>query len=182
VQALLMVLETAAFFLIGAALLRIWLVWVGLSLAVQPGRFVTALTEWLVQPLRRLLPAGMGRGRLDTVVLVAAMVLALAYAGLWYALILQAGAATAGAGWVLAIPVLAARMLLKVLLQGVFYLVLAYAVMSWVQPQSPVLYTLARLLEPLLSPIRRWVPLLGGVDLSPLVLILATQALQILLL
>ncbi|MGA0095626.1 MAG: YggT family protein, partial [Burkholderiaceae bacterium] len=81
-----------------------------------------------------------------------------------------------------AIPVLAARMLLKVLLQGVFYLVLAYAVMSWVQPQSPVLYTLARLLEPLLSPIRRWVPLLGGVDLSPLVLILATQALQILLL
>ncbi|MGA1726373.1 MAG: YggT family protein, partial [Burkholderiaceae bacterium] len=62
-QALLMVLETAAFFLIGAALLRIWLVWVGLSLAVQPGRFVTALTEWLVQPLRRLLPAGMGRGR-----------------------------------------------------------------------------------------------------------------------
>jgi YggT family protein len=45
-----------------------------------------------------------------------------------------------------------------------------------------VLYTLARLLEPLLSPIRRWVPLLGGVDLSPLVLILATQALQIFLL
>ena len=82
----------------------------------------------------------------------------------------------------LAIPVLAARMLLKVLLQGIFYLVLGYAVMSWVQPQSSALYTLARLLEPLLSPIRCWVPLLGGVDLSPLVLILATQALQILLL
>jgi YggT family protein len=83
---------------------------------------------------------------------------------------------------VLSIPVLAARMLLKVLLQGIFYLVLGYAVLSWVQPQNGVMYTLARLLEPLLGPIRRWIPLLGGVDLSPVALMVATQVLQMLLL
>ncbi len=181
-QALLMILETVAFFLIGAALLRAWLVWVGLSLAAQPGRFVVALTDWLVNPLRRVLPASMGRGRLDGVSLMAAVVLALAYAGLWYAALLQAGVITGGAGWVLSIPVLAARMLLKVLLQGIFYLVLGYAVLSWVQPQNGVMYTLARLLEPLLGPIRRGLPLLGGVDLSPVVLMVATQVLQMLLL
>jgi YggT family protein len=182
VQALLMILETVAFFLIGAALLRTWLAWVGLSLVVQPGRFVVALTDWLVNPLRRVLPASMGRGRLDSVSLMAAVVLALAYAGLWYAALLQAGVITGGAGWVLSIPVLAARMILKVLLQGVFYLVLGYAVLSWVQPQNGVMYTLARLLEPLLGPIRRWIPLLGGVDLSPVALMVATQVLQMLLL
>jgi YggT family protein len=38
-----------------------------------------------------------------------------------------------------------------------------------------------RVTEPLLRPIRRWLPDLGGVDLSPLVLILLLQAARILL-
>ena len=50
-------------------------------------------------------------------------------------------------------------------------LVLVFAVLSWVQPGSPVLHVLGRLCEPLLRPLRRFIPLVGGVDLSPLAVV-----------
>ncbi|MNR68041.1 YGGT family protein [compost metagenome] len=54
-------------------------------------------------------------------------------------------------------------------------LLLAYAVLSWVQPHSPVLVTLDRLCAPILRPVRRVVPMVGGVDLSVLVLVILLQ-------
>jgi YggT family protein len=54
-------------------------------------------------------------------------------------------------------------------------LLLVYAVLSWVQPGAPVMGTLDRLCAPLLRPIRRVVPQIGGVDLSVLVLIVLLQ-------
>jgi len=70
---------------------------------------------------------------------------------------------------------LAGRMLLRVALQGLMILLLVYAVLSWVQPQSPVLGTLDRLCAPVLRPLRRWIPLVGGVDLSVLVAVILLQ-------
>jgi YggT family protein len=75
----------------------------------------------------------------------------------------------------LGLPLMAFQMLLKVGLQTLFMLVLGYAILSWVQPGSYVYGLLARLVAPLLSPIQRIVPTLGGVDLSALVLILLLQ-------
>jgi YggT family protein len=75
----------------------------------------------------------------------------------------------------LAIPSLAFKLLLRVLLQGLMVLLLIFAVLSWVQPASPVLTTLDRLCGPLLKPIRRVLPLVGGVDLSVMVLIVLLQ-------
>jgi YggT family protein len=79
------------------------------------------------------------------------------------------------AAMMLAIPTLAIKLLLRTLLQGLMMLLLAYAVLSWVQPQSPVLGTLDRLCAPVLRPVRRIVPTVGGVDLSVLVLIIVLQ-------
>jgi YggT family protein len=67
------------------------------------------------------------------------------------------------------------RILLRVFLQGWMILLLGYAILSWVQPQSPVLGTLDRLCAPVLRPVRRVVPLVGGVDLSVLVLLILLQ-------
>ena len=47
--------------------------------------------------------------------------------------------------------------------------------LSWVQTRSPLFDTIERLCQPLLRPVRRWVPLIGGVDLSPLVLLVLLQ-------
>ena len=60
-------------------------------------------------------------------------------------------------------------------------LVLLQAVLSWVNPYAPIAPALNALTRPFLEPIRRFVPLIGGVDLSPLVLILVVQVLLTLL-
>jgi len=129
------------------------------------GRMVFALTDWLVLPLRRVVPAA---GRWDLASLVAALLLELAqYTLLW--LLLGASAT------VLAVPLLAAFGLARLVLSGLIGLLLVFAVLSWVQPGSPVLQVLGRLCEPLLRPLRRFIPLVGGVDLSPLVVMVLLQ-------
>jgi len=62
-----------------------------------------------------------------------------------------------------------------VLLMAVMLVVIARAVLSWVSPDpyNPIVRVIIQLSEPLLYPIRRRLPILGGLDLSPMLLILA---------
>ena len=85
--------------------------------------------------------------------------------------------AAPGSGVAMATTVLtmAVRILIRTVLQGLMILLIGYAILSWVQPQSPVMGTLDRLCAPILRPLRRVVPLVGGVDLSVLVLIILLQ-------
>ena len=68
-------------------------------------------------------------------------------------------------------------------IQFYFYAVLIYALMSWFggASYSPVGQVLGRLVEPLLAPFRRIIPPIGGLDLSALFLMIALQAVLILL-
>lgn len=178
IRILAFLLETIFFVLMAAALLRAWMNWVRVNLRVQPGSFVMALTDWLVKPLRRTLPKSVTQSRVDWASVAAAAVLALAYALLWGLLSgtwgrLMASGFEPMALWVLLL--FAFKMLLRVALQTLLILVLGYAILSWVQPGSPAYGLLARLTEPLLSPLRRVVPMIGGVDLSALVLLVLLQ-------
>ena len=171
-------LETAFFVLIAAALLRAWMNWLRVSMFAQPGNFVMALTDWLVKPLRRTLPQPLLKARVDWASVIAAALMALSYALLWWILFsVLTGMPTAGLSLasVIFLPVIALKMLIRVALQTLFMLVLAYAVLSWVQPGSMAYGLLARLTEPLLAPFRRVIPSVGGVDLSALVLMLVLQ-------
>lgn len=172
-QVLIFLLETFFFFLIAAALLRAWMNLMRVQMSGQPGRFAIAVTDWLVKPLRRVLPRSLAQSRLDWGSVLAAALLAQAYAGL--ALVLHAVAGAMPVNMIPVLLMLAVHMLLRVLLQGLMFLLLVYAVLSWVQPQSPVLATLDRLCAPLLRPLRRWLPLVGGVDLSVLVMLILLQ-------
>jgi YggT family protein len=74
------------------------------------------------------------------------------------------------------------------LIQLYIYIIIAGAVMSWlmafnvVNAYNPLVRSiwqaLNALTEPLLRPIRRWMPDLGGIDVSPVVLILACAFVQ----
>jgi YggT family protein len=131
------------------------------------------VTDWLVQPLRRVLPRSLAQSRLDWGSLLAVTLLALAYGALSVGLVaLFAGVP---ASPVLELLERAVRIFLRVLLQGWMILLFGYAILSWVQPQSPVMATLDRLCAPVLRPVRRVVPLVGGVDLSVLVVLLLLQ-------
>lgn len=61
-----------------------------------------------------------------------------------------------------------------VLLMAVIIVVIARAVLSWVSPDpyNPIVRMIVQFSEPLLYPIRRRLPILGGMDLSPMLLIL----------
>jgi YggT family protein len=164
-------LEVTAGLFGGACLLRLYMQHQRVPFANPVGRFVFALTDWLVIPLRRLLPA---MGRWDTASAVGAYLLKLAQVALlgWVA-----GHWGGAAFW----PLLALVGLAQLVVSGLTALLVVYAVMSWVQPHSPVADVLDRLCAPLLRPFRRMIPLVGGVDLTPLVVLVLLQVAGMLL-
>lgn len=168
-QILQFLIDTLFFFLIAACLLRMWMNLQRIRLAQQPGPFIMALTDWLVGPLRRVLPRALAQSNADWGSLMAAIMLALAYGLLTW--LLWAGG-TASVAWLLT---MGGRILLRSALQLVMLLAFVYAILSWVQPRSPVLGVLARIVDPLIRPLRRVIPTIGGVDLSVLVLIILAQ-------
>lgn len=170
-QVLQFLIDTLFFCLIAACLLRAWMNSQQIRLAQQPGPFVMALTDWLVTPLRRILPRSVAQSNLDGGSLLAALLLSLAY-GVVVWLVWLGGDVTLAFPMVLSMGL---RILVRSALQLVMLLAFAYAVLSWVQPRSPVMYVLTHIVEPLVRPLRRFVPTIGGVDLSVLVLIMLAQ-------
>ena len=79
------------------------------------------------------------------------------------------------------VVVLALFGVVRMAISGLTGLVIVYAILSWVQTQSMAADFLERLVLPVLIPIRRVVPLIGGIDLSPLVLLLILQVAGIVL-
>ena len=165
------------FLLVGAALLRAWMNHSRLRMTQQPGIFVMAVTDWLVKPLRRAMPPSLRQSRQDWASLLAAGLFALGYALLLHLLGLLQGAHADPLPWLWSVPLQSLLFLLRTALQGLMGMTLVYALLSWIQPFSPVGAVLARLLEPLLQPLRRLLPLVGGVDLSALALMLLLQVL-----
>lgn len=176
IRILAFLLETIFFVLIAAALLRAWMNWVRVNMSAQPGSFVMALTDWLVKPLRRVLPKSLAQSRVDWASVIAAVLLALAYAVLRASLFgLLLGALELAPVLLLTLLSFALKMLVRVALQTLFILVLGFAILSWIQPGSPAYVLLGRLTEPVLAPLRRVIPAIGGVDISALVLIVLLQ-------
>ena len=174
-QIISLLLEVTAGLLTGVCLLRLYMQYQRIPMSERSGnplgRFIFALTDWLVLPLRRIVPAV---GRWDTASLLAAWLLQL---GQLLILWLLAGAATG----MVSLLVMAVFGVLRMVLSGLTGLVIVYAVLSWVQTQSPLSDLLDRLVAPVLTPIRRLLPLVGGIDLSPLALLVLLQVATIVL-
>ena len=70
--------------------------------------------------------------------------------------------------------------LLNFVLSAYIWIIIARAVISWVNadPYNPVVRFLHQVTDPLLNRIRRFVPVMGGFDLSPMVLIFGVIFLQ----
>jgi len=74
----------------------------------------------------------------------------------------------------------ALAMLVHFVLIAVLIVVVARAVLSWVSPDpyNPVVRIIVQLSEPVLYPVRRFVPAIGGMDISPMVVVLAAAFLD----
>ncbi|MDO8773404.1 MAG: YggT family protein [Burkholderiaceae bacterium] len=164
-QIISLLLEVSTSLLGGACLLRLYMQHQRVSFANPVGRFVFALSDWLVLPLRRVVPSV---GRWDVASLVGAYFFKLAQFSLLWAL----AGGVAGLAWV---PLLAVFGLAQMTISGITGLLIVYTILSWVQTGSPFAVVIDRLCAPLLAPLRRIVPLVGGIDLSPLALLVLLQ-------
>ena len=143
------------------------------SFASPVGDFVLALTNWLVRPLRRFILGLLG----------------LDWASFLPAWLLQ-GLVASLSLWLSPLPLdnpLLSGLfigLLETLKIGVWVMIIALiasAVLSWVNPYSPMAHPLLQLCRPVLHPIQRIVPPLSRIDLSPLIAILLLQVLLIII-
>lgn len=163
-------LDVAAGLLGGACLLRLYMQLQRIPFGNPVGRFIFALTDWIVLPIRKILP---GYRRWDWSSLIAAYLFELAQFGVLWLLLGR------GNGGV--VPLLAAFGLVRLAISGVIGLVIVYALLSWVNADSPIVDIIDRLCAPLLRPFRRLIPLVGGFDLSPLALLVLLQIAAIIL-
>jgi YggT family protein len=156
-------------------LVRFHFQWLRVPFRNPPGVFVVAATNWIVLPARRVVPALAG---FDIATLVAAWLLqALALWALYALKGVDFGAAAGSAA-----ALLAAWSLLDLARYSLYILifaVLVQVVLSWVNPYSPVAPIFEAMTRPFLKPVRRIVPPIANVDLSPLVLLVALQVLLI---
>jgi YggT family protein len=173
-DALYFVVDSLLTFLVYAFLLRVLLQLVRADFRNPLAQAVLALTNWLVLPLRRLLPAV---GRFDTASLVALLAVQLATSLALFRL------RTGVIYPFVPLALEALRALAQSTLLLFTVLIFVYALLSFVAPgvRSPASALLAALCEPLLGPLRRVLPVLGGIDFSPLVAIVGLQALRILI-
>ncbi len=163
------ILQIAEGLLAGTCLLRLLFHFQRVSLSPNSGNplgaFVFATTNWIVLPIRRLIPAW---GRLDSASLLSAYIIILTKA-------LLIGFISFGAQPYSLILGVSFFSLLNMSLSCLNGLVLAYAVMTWISANTAVSDIFSRLVNPMLKPIQKVLPLFGGIDLSPLALLALIQ-------
>ncbi len=171
VNVTLLILNTVLGFITLVLLARFFMQWQRVSFRNQIGHFVVTTTDWIVRPLRRVVPGLLG---LDMASLLPAWV----FQALWvFARLLLHGEplSTNPLGVLLGVGGLGLIELLRMMIYLVFGVVLVSAVMSWVSPHAPAAPIFHALAEPFLRPFRRIVPVVANVDLSPLALMLVLQ-------
>jgi YggT family protein len=161
--------DTLVTFIVFLLLARFHFQWLRAPFRNPVGEFVLAGTNWAVVPARRVVP---GIAGLDVASLLLAWIAQTL--GLW-AQIAIAGAQPA----ITAVIAVAAVDLLRYSLFILIFAVIVQAVLSWVNPYTPFAPVFDALTRPFLKPIRRFVPLLGQFDISPVVLLIILQVLLI---
>jgi YggT family protein len=170
-QAVLFLIDTAFSLYLMVMILRLWLQLARADFYNPFSQFVVKATNPLVLPLRRIIPS---LGRVDTASLLLAYALMLTK--LVVLQLLQSGQVA-----MMPSVIFAAVLLIKETLTLLFWILVIRALLSWFsQGRSPVEYVMHQLTEPLLRPVRRILPPLGGLDLSVLVVLIGLQFLNIL--
>lgn len=166
-----LLIDTLGMLLVYTLLLRFHMQWLRAPFRNPVGDFISALTNWAVLPARRVIPGVLG---LDVATLLLAW---LTQAVVMALLLLLRGYDFASAPGI-AVAVLSITSALELVAVSIKLLIAAaivQAILSFVAPYSMLAPVLDALTRRFYAPFRRFIPPLGGIDLSPLFLILAAQ-------
>lgn len=159
-----------------ALLLRFYMQWARAAYRNPLSEFLSALTDFMVRPARRVIPGLWG---LDLATLVLAWLIQVLE---WFVILqikdypLASAAGSAYAG----LALLAAVAIVKLGLYILIAVVVFQAVLSWINPYTPLAPLLNGMTRPFLHIFRKLIPPIGNVDLSPLVVIVICQLLLML--
>jgi YggT family protein len=173
-QVVLFLAETFFSLLLYVFLLRLMLQWARANFRNPLAEAILRMTNWLIMPLRRVLPP---IGRIDTASMVSVYAVALVQTAALS--VILAGALPGAVPWLW----VAAIELLRSALWLYFWAIFIYALASMIAPgvRSPLQDLLESLCEPVLERIRNAVPAIGGLDLSPMWAGIIIQVLLILI-
>jgi YggT family protein len=164
-----LIVDTVASVVAGVFLLRFWMQAVRIRPPMSLAQFIYKLTDWLVHPLRKILP---GFGGYDWASLTGAFLIAVVSMTIDVWLASQLSVQT--------ILLMSLVRFLQWIFYGLMGLIFIEVILSWVNPHAPLAPFVRALNQPLLHPLRRVIPTIGNVDLSPLVLLLILRiALQL---
>lgn len=161
------VIDTVTGLFAGFLLLRFWMQVQRVRPPMNLAQAIFQLTDWLVHPIRRMVPGFRGY---DWASLISVLLVALIAVALNFGLIQQFP--------VNLILLMAIFRMLQWILYGLMALLVLEAIFSWVNPQAPFAPFIRALNDPVLSPLRRLIPSLGGLDFSPLVALIILQVLN----
>jgi len=166
-----LLVDVVASFFVFLLLARFHFQWLRVPFRNPIGEVMIAATNWIVLPARKVIPPLAG---LDLATLIAAWLLqALA---LYLLGAIAGGGLGAEPGRMIAVLMVGAAFdLLRYSLYVLIFAVIVQAVLSWVNPHSPVQPLFDAMTRPFLRPLRRVIPPLGNVALSPLVLLVLLQ-------
>jgi len=167
---------------ITVVMLRFLLQWVRADFYNPLSQFVVKVTNPLVRPLRRLIP---GWGGLDIATLLLAYLLTVTQiivAGTHISPYEIPGALDGHMLSPLSIALISLLDLAALTIGIYLVAIIIQAIMSWVNPghYNPTVSLLHHLTEPLLRPARRLLPPISGIDLSPMLVLLALQVVKML--
>lgn len=155
-------------------ILRMIMQWVRADFRNPLTQFILKVTNPLVVPLRRIVPAV---GNLDTASLIVVLLLELIVT------IVLVSMTCAGEPMILQIISLTILRTIYLVLRVYLFIILIYVIMSWVSAgaYNPAAALLTSIAEPVLRPVRKFIPPIGGLDLSALFALIGIQALTMLL-
>ncbi len=162
-------LETLFGFMVFLLLSRFYMQFARVSFRNPIGQFVTTLSNWMVMPARRVIPGLFG---MDMASVACAWLL---QAILVTVLLYMRGFAVDAGTDLLVILAISLVDLVRSAIQLMIGLIIVQVVISWVNPHAPLAPLFNSLTRPFLAPLQRIVPLIGNIDLSPLVFVILAQ-------
>ncbi|MBI1771051.1 MAG: YggT family protein [Burkholderiales bacterium] len=146
----------------GFLLLRFWMQAQRIRPPASMAQAIFKLTDWLVHPIRRVIPGFAGY---DWSTLIGALFVALATAGfiVWLELPIFL---------VEQVFIVAGIIMAQWIIYEIMALLLLEVLFSWVNPNAPLAPFVRALNEPLLSPVRKLIPPIGGLDFSPMIILI----------
>lgn len=173
-QALVFIIRTLVDLYIITFVLRIIMQWVRVDFRNPLTQFILRITNPLVIPLRRFVPP---IGGLDTATLIVVVVLELIVT------IVVTNLTCSGEPNVLQVISMTVLRVVYLTLRVYLFVILIYVIMSWISPgtYNPAARLMESIAQPVLRPLRRLLPPIGGLDLSALFALIGIQALTMLL-